>query len=109
MEKNLTVGKALYKEAFRIANLVKEDVNYKMGIKVSVEDFMKGSELFNKLLTVNKKVWEIVQNFIELKVNYHNNYRFILFNKFTSWEAIKNYDEEYYICCKVKSKPYDRF
>ena len=109
MNENLTVGVRLYKEAFRIADLVKEDVNYKMGIKVSVEDFMKESELFNKLLTVNKRVWEIVANFIELKVNYHNNYRFILFNKFTSWEAIKNYDEEYYIYCKVKSIPYDRF
>ena len=109
MNGNLTVGVRLYKEAFRIADLVKEDVNYKMGIKVSVEDFMKESELFNKLLTVNKRVWEIVQNFIELKVNYHNNYRFILFSKFTSWEAVKNYDEEYYIHCKVKSMPYDRF
>ena len=109
MNENLTVGVRLYKEAFRIADLVKEDVNYKMGIKVSVEEFMEESELFNKLLTVNKRVWEIVQNFIELKVNYHNNYRFILFNKFTSWEAIKNYDEEYYIHCKVKSIPYDRF
>ena len=109
MKENLTVGKALYKEAFRIADIIKENEDYKMGIKVSVEDFMKESELFNKLLTVNKRVWEIVQNFIELKVNYHNNYRFILFNKFTSWEAIKNYDEEYYICCKVKSMSYDRF
>lgn len=109
MNENLTVGKMLYKEAFRIADLVKEDVNYKMGIKVSVEDYMKESELFNKLLTVNKRVWEIVANFIELKVNYHNNYRFILFDKFTNWEAIKNYDEEYYIHCKVKSMPYDRF
>ena len=109
MKENLTVGKALYKEAFRIADIIKEDVNYKMGIKVSVEDFMKESELFNKLLTVNKRVWEIVQNFIELKVNYHNNYRFILFDKFTSWETVKNYDEEYYIHCKVKSIPYDRF
>ena len=109
MNENLTVGVRLYKEAFRIADLVKEDVNYKMGIKVSVEDYMKESKLFNKLLTVNKRVWEIVANFIELKVNYHNNYRFILFNKFTNWEAIKNYDEEYYICCKVKSKLYDRF
>ena len=106
---NLTVGKALHKEAFRIADIIKENEDYKMGIKVSVEDFMKESELFNKLFTVNKRVWEIVQNFIELKVNYHNNYRFILFNKFTSWEAIKNYDEEYYIHCKVKSMPYDRF
>lgn len=109
MKENLTVGKALYKEAFRIADLVKEDVNYKMGIKVSVEDYMKESKLFNKLLTVNKRVWEIVANFIELKVNYHNNYRFILFDKFTTWEAIKNYDEEYYIHCKVKSMPYNRF
>lgn len=109
MNENLTVGVRLYKEAFRIADLVKEDVNYKMGIKVSVEDYMKESKLFNKLLTVNKRVWEIVANFIELKVNYHNNYRFILFNKFTSWEAIKNYDEEYYIHCKVKSMPYNRF
>ena len=109
MNENLTVGVRLYKEAFRIADLVKEDVNYKMGIKVDIEDYMKESELFNKLLTVNKRVWEIVANFIELKVNYHNNYRFILFQKFTSWEAIKNYDEEHYICCKVKSKPYDRF
>ena len=105
MNENLTVGVRLYKEAFRMADLVKEDVNYKMGIKVSVEDYMKESELFNKLLTVNKRVWEIVANFIELKVNYHNNYRFILFNKFTSWEAVKNYDEEYYIYCKVKSMP----
>lgn len=109
MKENLTVGKALYKEAFRMADIIKENEDYKMGIKVSVEDFMKESELFNKLLTVNKKVWEIVQNFIELKVNYHNNYRFILFDKFTSWEAIKNYDEEYYIHCKVKSISYDRF
>lgn len=106
---NLTVGKTLHKEAFRIADIIKENEDYKMGIKVSVEDFMKESEIFNKLLTVNKRVWEIVQNFIELKVNYHNNYRFILFNRFTSWEAIKNYDEEYYIHCKVKSIPYDRF
>lgn len=109
MNENLTVGKALYKEAFRIADIIKENEDYKMGIKISVEDFMKESELFNKLLTVNKRVWEIVQNFIELKVNYHNNYRFILFDKFTGWEAIKNYDEEYYIHCKVKSMPYDRF
>ena len=109
MNENLTVGVRLYKDAFRMADLVKEDVNYKMGIKVSVEDYMKESELFNKLLTVNKRVWEIVANFIELKVNYHNNYRFILFNKFTSWEAVKNYDEEYYIYCKVKSMPYNRF
>ena len=109
MKENLTVGKALHKEAFRIADIIKENDDYKMGIKVSVEDFMKESELFNKLFTVNKRVWEIVQNFIELKVNYHNNYRFILFNKFTSWEAIKNYNEEYYIWCGVKSKPYDRF
>ena len=109
MNENLTVGVRLHKEAFRIADIIKENEDYKMGIKISVEDYMKESELFNKLLTVNKRVWEIVQNFIELKVNYHNNYRFILFDKFTSWEAIKNYDEEYYICCKVKSKPYDRF
>ena len=80
MKENLTVGKALHKEAFRIADIIKENDDYKMGIKVSVEDFMKESELFNKLFTVNKRVWEIVQNFIELKVNYHNNYRFILFN-----------------------------
>lgn len=109
MKENLTVGVRLHREAFRIADIIKENEDYNAGIKVSVEDFMKESELFNKLLTVNKRVWEIVANFIELKVNYHNNYRFISFNKFTSWEAIKNYDEEYYIWCGVKSKPYDRF